>query len=91
MAHTSSRSTNEISQRHLAIIALAVLLIAAVYLLASRLTYAIGFPLDDSWIHQTYARSLAWNGEWAFRPGLLSAGSTSPLWSALLAIGFLFN
>ncbi|MDO8755001.1 MAG: hypothetical protein Q7J80_13975 [Anaerolineales bacterium] len=91
MAQTSSRSTNEISQRHLLIMALAVLLIAAVYLLASRFTYAIGFPLDDSWIHQTYARSLALNGEWAFRPGLPSAGSTAPLWSAVLAIGFLLN
>lgn len=69
--------------------ALAVVLIAAVYLLASRFVYAIGFPLDDSWIHQTYARNLAQNGEWAFRPGIPSAGSTAPLWSALLALGFL--
>ena len=91
MARTSSRSTNEITQRHFLILALVVLLIAMIYLLASRFTYGIGFPLDDSWIHQTYARSLAWNGEWAFRPGLSSAGSTSPLWSALLAIGFLLK
>lgn len=91
MAQTSSRSTHEISRRHFLIIAFAVLMIAAVYLLASRFTYAIGFPLDDSWIHQTYARNLALNGEWAFRPGVPSAGSTSPLWAALLAIGFLLN
>lgn len=91
MEYTSSRSTNEISQRDLWMIAFAVLLIAAVYLLASRFTYAIGFPLDDSWIHQTYARNLALNGEWAFRPGIPSAGSTSPFWSALLAVGFLLN
>ena len=25
-----------------------------VYLLVSHLTYGIGFPLDDAWIHQTY-------------------------------------
>ncbi len=85
----SSRSTSEISQRDLLIIALAVILIAVIYLLASQFTYAIGFPLDDSWIHQTYARNLAQNGEWAFRPGIPSAGSTAPLWSALLALGFL--
>jgi hypothetical protein len=72
-------------------IAGAVILIALIYLLASRFTYAIGFPLDDSWIHQTYARNLALKGEWAFRPGIPSAGSTSPLWSALLALGFLLH
>jgi hypothetical protein len=70
------------------IIAGAVLLIAVIYLFASYSTFSIGFPLDDSWIHQTYARNLALRGEWAFRPGLPSAGSTSPLWSALLALGF---
>ena len=63
----------------------------ALYLLVSHFTYAIGFPLDDSWIHQTYARSLALQGEWSFRPGIPSAGSTSPLWSALLAPGYLLR
>ena len=59
------------------------------FLLASQLTLHLGFPLDDSWIHQTYARNLAQSGEWAFNPGIPSAGSTSPLWSVLLAIGYL--
>jgi hypothetical protein len=58
------------------------------YLLDSAFTYRTGFPLDDSWIHQTYARNLALRGEWSFLPGQLSGGSTAPLWSALLAIGF---
>lgn len=87
----SSRSTNEISKPDLLILGISVLLAACIYLLASHFTYAVGFPLDDSWIHQTYARNLAQNGEWAFRPGIPSAGSTAPLWSALLAIGFLLN
>jgi hypothetical protein len=73
------------------VVALAACGIAAVYLIASRFTYAVGFPLDDSWIHQTYARNLAFNGEWAFRPGIPSAGSTAPLWSALLSVGFLLR
>lgn len=47
-----------------------------------------GFPLDDSWIHQTYARNLATYGEWAFVPGQPSAASTSPLYTVLLAIGY---
>lgn len=44
-----------------------------------------GFPLDDAWVHQTYARNLAEYGEWAFIPGKISGGSTSPLWTLLLA------
>lgn len=89
-ASTASTST-KLPARDLFILAAAVLLIAASYLLASQLTYGIGFPLDDSWIHQTYARNLAQHGEWAFRPGIPSAGSTAPLWSALLALGFLLR
>jgi len=69
-------------------LALGSVLSMAVYLTASALTYRIGFPLDDSWIHLTYARNLALHGEWAFQPGKPSAGSTSPLWTALLSIGF---
>jgi hypothetical protein len=61
------------------------------YLLVSAITYRTGFPLDDAWIHQTYARNLAMHGEWAFNPGKPSGGSTAPLWSALLAIGFLLK
>ncbi len=59
----------------------------AACLLASQATYRIGFPLDDAWIHQTYARNLALNGEFAFLPGVPSAGSTSPLWTLLLVPG----
>ncbi|MCB9098315.1 MAG: hypothetical protein H6632_02160 [Anaerolineales bacterium] len=47
-----------------------------------------GFPLDDAWIHQTYARNLAESGQLAFVPGVPSAGSTSPLWSLLLSGGY---
>jgi len=61
------------------------------FLLASAFTRVIGFPLDDAWIHQTYARNLAQLGQWAFLPGKVSAGSTSPLWSMLIAVGYLFR
>lgn len=70
---------------------LASVISVAVYLAASGLYYGLGFPLDDSWIHLTYARNLAVYGEWAFQPGKLSAGSTAPLWTALLSIGFLIE
>ncbi len=50
-----------------------------------------GFPLDDGWIHQTYARSLARNGRWEYTPGVVSAGSTAPLWTLLLAVGYVLR
>ena len=61
---------------------------AAVYLLASE---ASGFPLDDAWIHQVYARSLGLRGELAFNPGEPSSGSTAPAWSALLSLAYLLK
>ena len=63
----------------------------AFYLLRARDLSSLGLPLDDAWIHQTYARNLAEHGEWSFRAGAPSAGSTSPLWSVLLALGFLLG
>jgi hypothetical protein len=73
------------------VIAVAALVVVFFYLIVSMLTFGVGFPLDDSWIHLTYARNLAEHGEWAFRLGEQSAGSTSPLWTALLSIGFLIG
>lgn len=57
------------------------------YLLAAVRRHGLGFPLDDAWIHQTYARNLVQRGEWAFVRGVPSAGSTSPLWSLLQSGG----
>ncbi len=50
-----------------------------------------GFALDDAWIHQTYARNLVATGQFAFVPGQPSSGSTSPLWTLLIALGYLFR
>ena len=44
----------------------------------------VGLPLDDAWIHLVYARSLASLHWFAFNPGQLETGSTSPLWAMLL-------
>ena len=72
-----------------AVLYIAVAIISGLaYLGASRAGGYVGFPLDDAWIHQTYARNLASTGELAFVPGQPSAGSTSPLWTALLALGY---
>jgi len=50
-----------------------------------------GFPLDDAWIHQTYARNLAQTGQLAYLPGQPSAGSTSPAWSFLLSVAYMLG
>jgi arabinofuranosyltransferase len=68
---------------------LAAALLGGAYVASAWLGYGLtGFPLDDAWIHQTYARNLGTSGEWAFVPGEVSAGSTAPLWSLLLALGY---
>ncbi len=49
----------------------------------------MGFPLDDSWIHLQFAKNLAAGQGLSYNPGVASTGSTAPLWTALLALGFL--
>lgn len=49
----------------------------------------LGLPLDDGWIHLQFAWNLAAGHGLAYNPGELVAGSTAPLWTALLSIGFL--
>lgn len=73
------------------VLAVAALLAVLFYLIMSASIFRVGFPLDDSWIHLTYARNLAEHGEWAFRLGERSAGSTAPLWTFLLSIGFFLH
>ena len=60
----------------------------ALYVGLSTLDGPAGFPLDDAWIHQTYARSLAESGRLAYLTDQPSAGSTSPLWTLLLSAGY---
>ncbi len=88
MDPASSESSPRLSGRALATLGAAVALGGGAYLLAAALTYRLGFPLDDSWIHETYARNLALTGQWAFQLNHPSAGSTSPLWTLLLVPGF---
>lgn len=72
------------------LIALAALAAHLLYLLVSCVGWRrCGYPLDDSWIYQTYARNLADSGQWAFVPGVPSSGSTSILWTPLLVPGHL--
>src|SRR5258708_18363401 len=70
-----------------AAVASVLLYVLTMHLLAG----GAGFPLDDAWIHQTYARNLAQSGQWQYAPGVESAGSTSPLYTLLLTIGYILH
>ena len=81
----------KLTLRDLAILGVAAVVVMGLFLWMSSKEAGLGFPLDDSWIHQTYARNLAVYGEWSFTPGEPSGGSTSPLWSLLLSLGYLLK
>ncbi len=75
-----------------AIFATLATLSVALFVLATALSAeGIGFPLDDSWIHQVYGRNLAQRGEWAFVPGVPSTATTSPAYTVLLAAGYVLG
>ncbi len=61
------------------------------FIFAASVTFRTGFPLDDAWIHQTFARNLVQFKEWSFNPGYPTSGSTSPLWTLLLAPSFILK
>jgi hypothetical protein len=79
------------SHKILILIVLAAVIAQSIFIAASSIQYQIGFPLDDAWIHQTYARNLAHTFKWEYIPGLVSGGSTSPLWTILLVPGHFFR
>jgi hypothetical protein len=69
-------------------------LVAASYLaglisLGVSLRHNVGFPLDDSWIHQRIARNLIEFHSFGFTPGVTSSGSSSTLWTFILSINYL--
>ncbi len=48
-----------------------------------------GFPLDDAWIHLQFAKNLHDYGAFSYyKNEMTTAGSTSPLYTFLLALGF---
>jgi len=56
----------------------------------SSLRGHFGFPLDDSWIHQTIGRNFAWYHSVGFVPHQNSAGSTSLLWTVIVSLNYAF-
>jgi hypothetical protein len=68
------------------ILGLVSLLACAGFLVISQLNAGLGFPLDDAWIHQTFARNFAGSLTWSFQLGTPSGGSTGPLWGLMLSL-----
>ncbi len=61
--------------------------------LIERYAYLIndgfGFPLDDPWIHLQFAKNMHDYGSFSYyKNEIVTSGSTSPLYTFLLAIGF---
>ena len=89
---TEPTSDYNSSVRSLLFWLIVALIVGLFYLAVSQWGFGyVGFPLDDAWIHQTYARNLADSGQLAFVPGVPSAGSTAPLWSLLLSLGYVLR
>jgi len=72
---------------NLAVLTLILLLLLGVFLQTElRLTGGqLGVPLDDAWIHYQFARNLAQGQGFSYNPGEPTPGSTSPLWTLMLA------
>ncbi len=92
------RSSRIASSKTTPKLALAVAAAACLVYLASELYVfeSWALPLDDGWIHLQFARQLAAGHGLAYQgpiPGAAGpewvAGSTAPLWTALLSLGFL--
>ena len=56
--------------------------------LGSTLFQHFGFPLDDSWIHQSVGRNFSHFGSLGYLPNQRSSGSTSLLWTLILAVNY---
>jgi hypothetical protein len=61
-------------------------LFAAYLLVELKQNGEAGFPLDDPWIHLTFARNLARGWGFVYNHGEPVAGSTAPLWTFILAL-----
>jgi tetratricopeptide (TPR) repeat protein len=74
---------------------LAVILIAGTVMCvlsasnAYRTNGEFGFPLDDAWIHLQFAKNLHDYGAFSYyKNEMVTSGSTSPLYTMILAVGF---
>lgn len=69
------------------------LLIGLYFLIHShKLNGYFGFPLDDPWIHLTFAKNLIEYGSFSyFKNEVVTSGSTSPIYTLILSVLFLIS
>ncbi len=69
------------------IVSTALVLVASLFIYREfSVAGNLGFPLDDAWIHLNFARNFSRGLGFCFNPGEPVAGSTGPLWTALLGL-----
>jgi arabinofuranosyltransferase len=86
-ADAAGRSTTRLGWQRALILGLVTAGLFAAYLSVElKQNHEPGFPLDDSWIHLTFARNLARGWGFAYNQGEPVAGSTAPLWTFILAL-----
>lgn len=73
-------------RKDLTLITLIYLLSCAIYFIWSIAVTAPGYPLDDSWIHQVFARNLVNGHGFSFNPNSPISGATAPFWTLLMAL-----
>ena len=81
-ADAAGKSTVRLGWQRALLLALVTTGLFAAYLSVElRQNHEPGFPLDDSWIHLTFAHNLARGWGFAYNQGEPVAGSTAPLWT----------
>jgi hypothetical protein len=79
--------------RHIVLVTAVLACLALAGAMASFAYYSndsFGFPLDDPWIHLQFAQNLADYGAFSYyKDELVTSGSTAPLYTLILAVGFL--
>jgi len=80
--------------RYLILIPVLLSIAAAVYLIYSayKTNGFFGFPLDDPWIHLTFAKNLIEYRSFSyFKNELVTSGSTSPIYTLLLSLFYIVS
>ncbi len=71
-----------------AILVISALVAVVVLVSVERNGGRLIYPLDDSYIHMAVARTAAEDGVWGLTPHGFTSSSSSPLWTAVLALGY---